>query len=363
MDALERQHMNKIRLAFLGVGDVAQRDYFPELYRLQNQIELVAVCGKSERRARHVAEQYHARTWYTDAAQMYAECEIDAVANLTPIQAHFETTLAALRAGKHVYSEKPLASRVADARELARTSQQRKRKLICAPCVMLFPQVRYAQQLVEENTVGEIFSARAYGHGGTPPWLGYSSDPSPYFGNGAGPALDMGVYPLHALTGLLGPVRRVSAMTSRTQESFVVADGPAQGKRVPIEVDDNWHMLLDFGNGQLASIQANNCVQDSLAPQLEMFGLNGTLALNLLDVGVPVHMFHVGGEWESISLPQTGRAAGPDHLLGIEHLVECIQNDTAPVLSAAHAIHVLEIIEQAARSATEGRTIDVTSTF
>lgn len=355
--------MNKIKLAFLGVGDVAQRDYLPELYRLREKIELVAVCGLSQARARRVAEEYGAPAWYTDYAQMLREADVDVIANLSPIQAHFETTRAALQAGKHVYSEKPLGSNVADARTLAAEAAQRNLKLVCAPCVMLFPQVRYAAQLVSDHAIGEIFSARGYGHGGVPPWLGYTSDPSQFFAQGAGPALDMGVYPLHALTGLLGPVKRVSAMTSRTRASFVVVDGPAEGKRVPIEVEDNWHMLLDFGNGRLASVQANNCVQDSRAPQLELFGLQGTIALNLLDVSAPVDVLRAGAEWETVALPRTGRASGPDHLLGIEQLVDCIANDTAPTLSPAHAIHVLDVIEKAAQSAAQGCTLDISTTF
>jgi predicted dehydrogenase len=353
--------MMKTRIVFLGVGDVALRDYLPELHRIAEKIELVAVCGKSEARARAVGEQYGAR-WFTDYARMLAECEFDALVNLAPIQLHFETTRAALEAGKHVYSEKPLASNVEDAKTLAHEAERRKLKLVCAPCVMLFPQVQMAQSLVCEGALGELYSARGYGHGGVPPWTGYASDPSPFFARGGGPGLDMGVYPLHALTGLLGAAKRVTAFTSRSRESFVVADGPAEGKRVPMEVDDNWHMLLDFGNGRLASVQANNVVQDSRAPQLELFGLDGTVAVNLLDVGAPVEVLR-GGAWETIALERTGREAGPDHLLGVEQLVDCIQNDTAPVLSAGHAIHVIEIIEQAEQSARDGCARALTTKF
>ena len=85
----------RLKLALLGCGDVAQRDYLPEIHRLSDRVELVAVCSRTEQRARDVAAQYGARAWYTDYARMLAESDADLVANLTPIQLHAETTLAA----------------------------------------------------------------------------------------------------------------------------------------------------------------------------------------------------------------------------------------------------------------------------
>jgi predicted dehydrogenase len=355
--------MTPIRLAFLGVGDVAQRDYLPELHRLAGRVEIAAVCGRTPERTRAVAEQYQAGAWYTDYDQMLAEAAVDAVINLTPIQSHAATTLAALEAGKHVYTEKPVAGSAADARRLQAAAQQHQRKLVCAPCVMLFPQVRYAQTLLAKNALGEIYLARAVIHMGVPPWQGYASDPSPFFAKGGGPAVDMGVYPLHALTGLLGPAQRVSAMASRTRASFVPVDGPVAGQTVPVEVDDNWQITLDLGGARLATLDANNCAHTTHAPHLEIFGLKGTLALNLLDVSAPVKLQPAGGDWTEVALPRTGRAAGPDHLLGIEHLVDCIELDRDPVLSVEHALHVVEIIEQAERSAQTGQVWRIASTL
>ena len=91
-----------LKLALLGCGDVAQRDYLPELHRLSDRVELVAVCSRSESRARAVAAQYGARAWYTDYRRLLDESGAELVANLTPIPMHAETTLAALQAGKHV---------------------------------------------------------------------------------------------------------------------------------------------------------------------------------------------------------------------------------------------------------------------
>jgi predicted dehydrogenase len=310
-----------------------------------------------------MAEQYEFERWYAqgDYARMLAENALDAVANLTPIQRHFETNLGLLQAGQHVYSEKPLAGSVAQVRQLQQTAKERGRVLVAAPCSLLWPQIKLAQTLLQQGEIGEVYSARAYGHGGVPPWSGYASDPSPFFARGGGPALDMGVYPLHVLTGLLGPVKRVMAMTSRAQTGFVVTDGPAVGQYVPMEVDDNWHMLLDFGGGRLAQVAANNCVQDTRAPQLELHGLKGTIALNVIDVSAPVVLFRAGRGWESLDVPRTGRAAGPDHHLGLEHLVDCVQNSREPILSAQHALHVLDIIETAAHSSAEGRALPVQS--
>jgi predicted dehydrogenase len=355
--------MARVKLAFLGCGDVAQRDYLPELHRIGDQVELAAVCGRTDGRVRAVAEQYGFGAWYTDYRRMLAESEADAVINLTPIQLHAETNLAALRAGKHVYTEKPVANSVAAARQMQEAAAAQELIVVCAPCVMLFPQVRAIQKLLAEESIGPIYSASGTGHGGVPPWRGYQSDPSQFFHRGGGPAFDMGVYPLHALTGLLGPARRVTAMSGQAQERFTIPDGPFAGQEVEIEVPDNWHIMVDFGQGRLAAVDATNCVRDTRNPQLEVRGLQGTIAADLLDVSAPIEVLVTGKGWESRPTPITGRASGPDHLLGIEHLVECIQGQRKPVLSLEHALHVVEIIEKSHRSAAEGVALEVESRF
>lgn len=351
-----------IKLAFLGVGDVAHRDYLPHLHRLQDRAHLVAVCGRTEGRARRTGEQYGV-PWYTDYTQMLAESDADVIVNLTPIQLHSTTTLAALEAGKHVYTEKPVATTVRDAERIRSAARRGGLRIVCAPCVMVFPQIRIAHALIHEGAIGPIHAARGYGHGGVPPWHGFSSDPSPFFAAGGGPAMDMAVYPLHALTGLLGPAQRVTAMTAQVQRQFVVPDGPVAGKTVPIEVDDNWQIVIDFGDARLASVSANNVVQATRAPELELYGLKGTIALNLLDVGAPVEVLRTGHGWEQIPTPFGGRESGPDHLLGIAHLVDCIAHNREPLLSIDHALHVVEIIEAAALASETGQTQALKSSF
>src|SRR5690349_4071407 len=99
--------MPLIKLAFLGAGDVAQRDYLPEIHRLAGRVELVAVCGRGPARAEELAARYGFRAVYTDYRRMLAECDADAVVNLSPIQLHDETNEAILASGRHLYTEKP----------------------------------------------------------------------------------------------------------------------------------------------------------------------------------------------------------------------------------------------------------------
>lgn len=356
--------MNTITLAFIGVGDVATRDYLPEFHRIAARAEIVAMCGRTPDRVRDLAGRYGARA-YTDYRQMLAETEAQAVVNLTPVQLHYETNLATLQAGKHLYSEKTVAGTVAEARQLQAAARARNLVFVCAPCVLIWPQFQRARALIDDGVIGEVYSAHASLPGAPPPWHGYTSDPTHFFAAGAGPVRDMGVYALHPLTALLGAATRVSAFSARTRDSFVPDDGPVQGQTIPIEVDDNWHVLLDHGHGCLASLTVNvSSGWASRAPQVELIGTRGTLGFNAIDVAAPLSLFRTDTqEWEEIAVPITGRASGPDHIMGVEHLIDCIEPQRPPVLSIDHALHVIEIIARAEESAAHGRSIAVESTF
>jgi predicted dehydrogenase len=350
-----------LRLGVVGAGDVAQRDYLPELPRLAGRVELVAIAARSEAHARSAAQRFGARRWTTSYRDLVASDDVDAVVNLTPFGLHVEVTLAALEAGKHVYSEKPLAPSGAEAERIAAAARARRLIVVAAPSVLLFPQVRRALELVRGGALGTIHSAHGHGLGGVPPWEGYASDPTPYFTEPGGTLADIGVYPLHALTGMLGPVRRVAALSARTRSSFTVGDGPFAGLQVPVEVDDEWQLVVELENGCIASVEATNAADFALAPELELRGERAALGLSLLDVAQPIRL--AGDEGVREELVRHERAGGPDHLLGIEHLVDCVVQGTPPVPSVEHACHVIEVLEAARRSVRTGRAQDVTSSF
>jgi predicted dehydrogenase len=349
--------MSSIRLAFIGVGDVAERDYLPEWHRLAGQAVIAVVCGRSRDRVRRIADEYHVRNWSTDYREV-VESDIDAVVNLTPIGSHYDITLAALAAGRHVYTEKPMAASSQQARTLRDAAAAAHLVLVCAPSVMLFPQVVQVRELLSSGQLGLIRSARAQALAGVPPWPGYHSDPTPFFETGAGPLADMGVYPLHVLTGLLGPVSTVAAIASRGRESFIVGEGPFEGKVVAVETEDEWQLLARLGDC-IASVEANFSTVGSAAADCELRGDRGAVALSLFDVSAPISVLRPGeDDWTDVPVAHE-RAGGPDHVLGIRHLVECIRDGKAPIPNADHAIHVLEIIEAAREAAWSGRAVAV----
>lgn len=347
--------MSRLRVALLGCGDVAQRDYLPEWHRIADRAELVAVCGRTHARAAAVARQYGAPQVFADAARMLAEGGAQVVLNLTPIGQHDALNYAVIEAGLHLYSEKPFASSAAVAHDLAALAAARGAVVVAAPSLLRFPQLLAARVLLADGTLGLVHSARGLGFGGIPPWGGYPSDPRPFFATSGGVLRDMGVYPLHAITGLLGPARRVSAFATRSRTSFTVADGPFAGQTVPIEAPDTWQIGLELVSGCLATVEANNSTHTSAAPQLELMGTDATLAIDLLDVQAPLRLARRGGAWQEIAVAAGRPNGGPDHILGVAHLLECIASGAAPELSIAHAAHVLGIIDAAYASASDGR--------
>jgi predicted dehydrogenase len=353
--------VGELCVAVVGPGDVARRDYLPEFHRLAGRARLELVCGRSPARTERVAADFGAARWSTDWHDALGD-GIDVVVNLTPAPAHGEINLAAVRAGKHLYSEKPVARDRDEGARIAEAAAASRATVVAAPSVMVFPQVRRAADLLAAGTIGAVHSVRAHGTAPPPPWLGYDSDIAPFFSAEVGPLSDMGVYPLHAVTGLLGPAVEVAAMSGRTRSDFTVSEGPHAGQRVAIESDDNWQVILRLAGGALATVQSNFCMRQAAGPDLELDGELGTIAVSLIDGAHPVRVFTDERGW--IDEPvEHARAAGPDHLLGVEHLVDCVEHGGQPVASLAHARHVVDIRVAAAASARSGRFVDVESEF
>jgi predicted dehydrogenase len=352
--------MRKVNVGAVGCGDAAQRVYLSEFHRMEDRARLVAVCDRVEARATAARRCFGAKASYTDLSRFLRESDVEIVLNLTPHPAHAGVSLAALEAGRHVYTEKPLAQSLDEATKLIAAASANRVKLACAPVTLLLPTMRRWQQLIREGAIGRPTFARAQALA-APLWEGFSPDHAWYFAAGSGPLMDMGVYALTGLTGLFGPALRVSAMAGTIMPERVISDGPFAGTRIQTNVDDSVHLHLDFG-GLFASLDISWCVQASRNELLEVYGDAGTLSGDPTAANTPLHWFQPGGEWRQegspLRLPRSD-----DWIQGVAHLIECVVKDTEPVNNAFHARHVLDIMLTALRSAKEGRTLALQTTF
>ncbi|HLL49965.1 MAG TPA: Gfo/Idh/MocA family oxidoreductase, partial [Thermomicrobiales bacterium] len=240
----------RVRAGLIGCGSLSLIGILPQLAEqdVKERIDLVAVCDVNETRARETAERFGIPDAYSDTQELIAREDIDFVLVITPIEFHYPLAMAALRSGKHVYVQKTMATTYAEAREMVDAAHERGLTLVAAPGQMLAPAMGAMKELVDSGALGDVYWA----WGSTGGWyhdeptrrgegaLG-AVDPSWYYRAAGGPLRDVTVYVLHSLTGVLGPVRRVTAMSGIRNPVRHWRD-----KTIPVEVDDNSVLLLDF---------------------------------------------------------------------------------------------------------------------
>ncbi|MFM7520467.1 MAG: Gfo/Idh/MocA family protein [Planctomycetota bacterium] len=224
------------------------------------------------------------------------------------------------------------------------------RLLVCAPFTILSPTFQTLARRLRAGDIGKPCAARArYGWAG-PDWTEWFYKP------GGGCLFDLGVYCITSLTGLLGPARRVMAMTG-----IAIPEREVRGRPVTVEAEDNAQVLLDFGAGTLAVVTCGFTMQQYRSPALEVYGSAGTMQM-------------LGDDWDPDGYELFANDAGcwqvfketqPDWPWtdGLNHLVECVRSGAPPLVTPHHARHVLEIMLKARQSGREGRAVELETTF
>jgi predicted dehydrogenase len=374
-----------LKAGLVGCGSLSQRGVLPHLTTsdARERIRLVAVADSFEDRARQSAERFDVPAYFTSVQAMLAEAEVDIVLVITPIAQHFAHAMAALEAGKHVYVQKAMTTTLAEADQLLATRDRVGVKLAAAPGFDLFPMTQQMRQIVTDGALGRVAVAYTYtmgfGHEHEPIRAGMGTlaaiDPSWYYRAGAGPLPDVTVYALQLATSVLGPVRRVTALSNTLAPQRTWHD-----QTITIEVPDNNVVLMEFAAGTLGVAVGSDCRGSARIPWGGM-GLYGTAgALEITDVdhnsGYPIRFEMQGGASGGRS-SETSAALTDQPFLRGEHLaieephvyadimdlVEAIQEDRPPRATGEQARHVVEIIEQARRAMDTGQAQTLISSF
>jgi predicted dehydrogenase len=366
----------RLRIGVIGCGDVAHRRYLPALESLADRVELVACCDADGEKAIRAVDAV-CSTWpdvraFTDLAELLRDGRLDAAYNITPAPAHAAITAACLEAGVHVYSEKPLASSLAEADRLIGTARERDLLLLCAPAVAATRQTRWLASIVASGRLGRLSLAVAH-HADTGPatWREYTGDPTVFYGPGVGPVFDHGVYRLHAMTALLGPVRRVQAMGAIGNDSRVVRAGPLAGQTIAVTSPDHVLINMEFASGALGQLLASFGAAATQAPWLELHFRHGTVSFagESSDKDAPASVYFdddsplgLEGWVHGLGPPAPGDEIGVVET-GVAHFVACLRGEETPMLTAEHARHVLDIILKAYDSIRDGQSHETETTI
>jgi predicted dehydrogenase len=364
--------MDKIRIAVIGCGDIAFRSYLPAIKELSDQIELVATCDLDRARADQARDTFQAGRSCASADEVLALPGLDGVLILTPMQSHGPLVVAALEAGRHVFVEKVMAVTMAEADHAVELAGQKGLVLACAPATIFLSAYQRVKELCDTGAIGRLCFAHALGaHMGPARWDDFTGDPSWFYQPGAGPLLDLAVYPLHILTQIAGPVKRVTAFSGLALPEIVATARQVRGQTLRVQVDDTTPMILDFGNATFATVEASYNMLSSRLPAMQLWGSEGALtAPQFLGSEVGVWLRQQGddsplpsqGEWEIVAMPETlldrfGIAAG------LPHWLDCIRSGKQPVNDGRHGRHILDVLLSAQRSARTGQAVQVASSF
>ena len=364
----------RLRIGIIGLGDVAHRHYLPGLASMADDMEIAALAdprpGAPDAIAAAVAAWSPYARAYADAGEMLARERLDAVFDLTPGPLHGAVNQQILEAGAACYSEKPIASTVAEATELIDLAAERDVLLLCATGSAVTNRFRWLKALVDRGDLGRPTLAVAHhADAGPGAWAEYTGDPTPFYREGVGPVFDHGVYRLHEMTTVLGPVARVQAMGTIAVPRRRVRGGPLKGKTIDVTTPDHVLIHLEFANGALGQLLASFGTLDTLAPWLELHLERGVVSFGgkswELDALVSIYSDDPAGdepgEWQhGVPIPADEWNAVA---AGARHFLACLLGRETPVLTAEHARHVLDVILKAYASIADGQSHATETTY
>ena len=357
--------MEKLGIGVVGCGNISMT--YLRNAALFRDVELRACADLSPDLARSRAAEYGIRA--EPVEKLLAAADVDLVLNLTVPNAHFDISMAALSAGKHVFTEKPLAATVDEGRRLVREADRRSLLIGAAPDTFLGAAGRLARRLMDEGAIGRPVTGTAFMM--TRGMEHWHPNPAFYYQPGGGPVLDMGPYYLTMLVNLLGPARRVMAMSATgSPERLITAEGANQNTTFSVGTPTTVTAIVEFDCGTLIAIGMSWDVFRHGNRPIELHGTEGSLRLPDPDTfGGTLALSTKGADWrqlptqDAIYGANNWPFAAPDRanfrMLGVADLARSLVEGRKPRASGALALHVLEIMESILEAGASGQAVEI----
>lgn len=352
--------MKTIKIGMVGAGAISET-YIENISKTFRDIELIAICDVVKERAEAAKATYGIPKVYPTMEDMFADSEIDIILNLTRPNEHYAVTKAALLAGKHVYSEKPLATTVEEGKELVALAMDQHLMLGGAPDTFLGAGVQTCRKLIDSGFIGRPIGAAAFmmcrGHESWHP------NPAFYYQAGGGPMMDMGPYYITALVNLLGGVSSVMGSAKRSFEERVITSQPRFGEKIPVEVPTHINGIMNFENGAVGTILTTFDVCYPGQARLEIYGTEGTLFVpDPNTFGGPVKLLHREDKHLQ-EIPLCFDYAEESRGLGLADMAKAIQTGRDMRAGWQQTLHVLEIMTSFEKSSSAGALVPIESKY
>ncbi|MCL2194611.1 MAG: Gfo/Idh/MocA family oxidoreductase [Oscillospiraceae bacterium] len=343
----------KTKVALVGVGDISGI-YLKNITKRFTQLELVGVCDLVREKAEQAAKQYGVKI-YDDMHALFADEQVDIVLNLTRPDEHFAVTQAALLAGKHVYTEKPLAATFEQGKALFELARQKNLWLGGAPDTFMGAGIQGSRALLEEigQPVGFAAHMICRGHESWHP------DPEFYYKHGGGPMLDMGPYYVTALVQLFGPVQSVMAMTKRSYATRHITSEPLRGGVIEVDVPTHYTCLLRFAGDVTGTLVTSFDAYPPGVRNIELYGSLGTLSVpdpNNFDGDIQLQLGKDG--YKKRKNPVKDYAEN-SRGVGLADMASAMQEGRPAQASAELILHVLEVLTAFERSSQSGQVVEI----
>jgi predicted dehydrogenase len=355
--------MKPIEIGIIGCGNISH-SYLKGAARSE-LVRVAAVADLSMEAAKAKAAEYGVQAVTVD--QLLADPGIQIVINLTVPVAHAPVSLQIIEASKHVYSEKPLGIRHAEAEALMLAAKAKGLRVGCAPDTFLGAAHQACRRAVDAGKIGRPVAGSAFfANHGVEHW---HPNPEFFFKRGGGPVLDMGPYYVTQLINLLGPVERVAAQATMGSATRNVSSEPLKGSVIQVEVPTTINGVLSFANGASVTITTSWDVWKHRRAPFELYGTEGSML-------VPDPNFFGGepmvttrdGDWMPLEISahpfgqpnrrtQSGLHVADYRILGVLDMAAAIHGNRKHRASGELAMHVLEVLDALERSSIEGRHV------
>ncbi|MEM1446249.1 MAG: Gfo/Idh/MocA family oxidoreductase [Planctomycetota bacterium] len=349
--------LRPLRIGVLGCGNISTQ-YCRGLLDHPDHATTIAYYDLLPERAAAFADEFGGCAYDTIEA-LLADPQVDAVLNLTIHTAHFETTQAALNAGKHVFCEKPLSLSYADAKTLCEIAESKGLMLSGAPMTFLGEAQQTAWKTLRGETVGRPRLVYAeVNHGRIESW---HPAPGPFYA--VGPLWDVGVYPITLATTFFGPAQRVASAYSRV---IYPQRQTKDGTDFTIETPEFTVAMIELVSGVVVRLTTNFYVHHDNSHQGSRFEVHGDLGSVVLgsfqDFNAGVEASTFGASLESVT-PVREPYDGIEWARAIVEFTEALAEGRAPRVTGRQAAHTVEILEAIATCAKTQQPVNLTSTF